>query len=431
MKRVAVAFVLLVVLLAGAAHAATVTPPKAGDSWLVGAQKTISWTGGGAGTGRLVLWRTSTGKVGVVKSGITVGAGSFTWTVGALEGGGSATAAKDYFVRLVKSDGTALGKSPVFAIATFDTSLASSLKSTVAGSLVAMQLPIAVSSPVNGSAFKPGSWIKLAWSTAGLQAYPNVRLGVYLPDRKTFVGSVGSSQNPADSWPNSGSYQAPVFNDRYQPGKQYVLRVATPDEKREGFSGVFTITSLTPTQVTEVFAAGTSLGYQKTDSAPWYAGGCLYTRGTAGPTPPFDTYPVGIYNILDDPTGPCWSVTSRLYRVLADFHGVYQGWEVTKAELRFMPEQGWKQTLSVSARESASADMGVPLTGVASLPGWGFGQQVTVDVTAVVKAWCTGQKKNHGFVISGYESGWGDKTDADRVTYISQPKLSVTRIEYQ
>jgi hypothetical protein len=429
---IASAFILLLTAVTAAQAATTITSPKAGETWLLKSAKTITWTGGGSGTGRLALYRTSTGRVGFIKSGVSLAAGSQAWTVGVLEGGEAVPAAKDYFVRLVSGDGTLLDKSDVFAIDAIDLGLLRKATPKVdLGTAVRVLGSIAVSSPANGASFKPGNWIKLAWSKAGIESYPSVVIGVYLPDGTTFVGSVGSSANTATSWPNSGTYDAPVFNERYQVGKQYCLRVATPDEKHVGFSGVFTIAALQAVPVTEeVYGLAIyHLDFTKSDSSSFP--GCFYSKGTAGPTVPDFTHPVGVYNVFDDPDGPCWTVTGHLYRTVAKFETLTKGWEVTKAELRFVPEQGTKQTISVNVREDGSDSLGAPLTGVASLPAWGFGQTVSVDVTAAVQAWCSGQKANNGFVIAGEEAAWGNHNNAHIVTFVGLPKLVVTHNNYQ
>lgn len=100
------------------AQTAKFTAPKPGDSWALGSPQTVAWTWSGAATVKLVLISQSGGNLGIIQSGLSLAAGSFSWTVGSLEGGKSAPAASDCRIRLVTVPGNVvLAVSPVFAIA--------------------------------------------------------------------------------------------------------------------------------------------------------------------------------------------------------------------------------------------------------------------------------------------------------------------------
>lgn len=414
--------------IASAVNAATVTSPKAGNAWVIGTKSVITWSGSTA-SGQLHLYA-SDSKIGVISSNVNFSTGSFTWTVGALEGGIKVPPAKDYRVWLVQNGGP-IAKSDLFAIDKlyYYTELKTNMGTRLFGGALSA---IAVNSPAADSKFKPGEWIPLTWNKAGIEGYQTVTLGVYLPDKKTFVGSVGSNANPATSWPNSGSYDAPVFNQRYQVGKQYVLRVATPDEKHIGFSGIFSIIPLTAVPVTEELGPEIYHIDYTTNTKSLFPG-CFYSKGTAAPPVPEFTHPIGVHNIMDnsDGAGPCWSATGHLYRAVTTSHQIHKGWEVVKAELQFNITQGTKQTIGVGVRESKSDELNVPITGIATMSSWEFGQQINVDVTKAVQDWCSGSKENYGFVISGQEGNWGAENNEHHIAYVSMPKLVITMIQYK
>lgn len=410
------------------ADAATITSPKPGDTLVINSKSSITWSGATA-SGELHLYA-SNNKVGVISSNVNFSSGSFNWTVGSIKGGIEVPPAKNYRIWLVQND-TAIAKSELFVIDQLNYNLGTGFNfghNLFGGSIAG----IVVNGPAIDSKFKPGDWIPLTWSKAGIESYATVSLGVYLPDKKTFVGSVGSNANPATSWPNSGAYDAPVFNERYQVGKQYVLRVSTPDEKHIGFSNIFSIITLNPIPVTENASVGIYHLDYKTTSHSWYWG-CFYSKGTAPPPEPSYTYPIGVYNVMDNPdgVGPCWSATGHLFRTVVTFDQIYKGWEVVKAELQFYVEQGTKQNIGVSARESSSNELSAPITGITTVSSWEFGQQINVDVTKIVQDWCSGSKVNNGFVISGQEGSWGAENNEHNIAYISLPKLVITRINYQ
>jgi len=131
---------------------------------------------------------------------------------------------------------------------------------------------------------------------------------------------------------------------------------------------------------------------------------------------------------MQDPTGPCWKYIGHIYRTLVDPYGIYQGFLVTKAVLRFSVISGTKQAFSILRRDD-TADWGktTPVTTVAS---WGFGPPVEVDITPLVQAWCTGQLPNHGLIICGGDESFAHN-NANAQCVLSNPELVITRTEYK
>jgi len=82
----------------------TVLTPNGGESWPAGQVRMITWQAQGiAGTVRIILRRAGE-KVGDIASDIPAAQGSFSWTVGALAGGGTAAPASGYVVRVRTTD---------------------------------------------------------------------------------------------------------------------------------------------------------------------------------------------------------------------------------------------------------------------------------------------------------------------------------------
>jgi hypothetical protein len=101
MKR-QLAFVVLFVLcaLAGFGQSATFSEPKAGAVLVMGQAQPIAWSGSGSATVKLVLVSKTDGKAWIIKSGLAIVAGSWSWKVGSLENGKTAPAGLNYLVRM-------------------------------------------------------------------------------------------------------------------------------------------------------------------------------------------------------------------------------------------------------------------------------------------------------------------------------------------
>lgn len=105
MKQTGV-FIIFILLFSAAISGQTlkVLTPNGNESWPTGQVRVITWQAQGiAGTVRIIL-RRAENKVGDIASDIPAAQGSFSWTVGALAGGGSAAPASGYVVRVRTTD---------------------------------------------------------------------------------------------------------------------------------------------------------------------------------------------------------------------------------------------------------------------------------------------------------------------------------------
>ncbi len=81
------------------------TSPNGGESWPLGATRSITWNANGyGGTVRLILFNKAA-KVGQIATGIPAAQGSYSWTVGSHDGG-TAPAGGLYSIRLLAGDGS-------------------------------------------------------------------------------------------------------------------------------------------------------------------------------------------------------------------------------------------------------------------------------------------------------------------------------------
>lgn len=409
-----------------------VTSPKGGEVWMLNSAKTITWIAKGfpAGTlARLTLLLNGT-KVGDIVVKVPIGQGSWNWAKAGSYIGGTAAAGKGYEVRVRDMNNAYKGaKSPApFTLDSLSVISQSALTKNLglSGAVLGVINAIPVTSPGQGQSFKPGEALWINWDKAKIAAYAQVALDVFSPDKKIKVGPIGTAGSSLRD--NTGKYEAYIFNDRYEWGKDYVIRVATPDEKYVGWSGVFHVTPLTPVAENETFTGAHTVAYTKTDQSNFL--GCLNTMGQAANMPPAGFWAVGWDNGFDDPFGPCWTYVGHVYRTVVDPSGIYKGFEVTKAVLRFSVNQGTKQTLFVLRRDAPGDALDVPATTVATIGAWEFGPTIEVDVTAVVQAWCTGQAPNYGLIIRGGDEGHAHNNVEARCL-ITQPQLVITKINYK
>lgn len=118
MRKKLVFVMLFTLYAAGFGQSAVFTEPKAGTTLLMGSPQLIAWTGSGGASVKLVLVSKSDGSVWNIKSGIAISAGSWPWTVGALENGKTAPAGTSYIVRMHNmADGAIIAKTGLFSIA--------------------------------------------------------------------------------------------------------------------------------------------------------------------------------------------------------------------------------------------------------------------------------------------------------------------------
>ena len=417
--------------LASAQHI-DVTSPKGGEIWLLGSSKVITWTAKNfpAGTLARLTLLLNGAKVGDIAVKVPITQGSWTWAKAGEYIGGTAAAQKGYAVRVRDMNNAFQGnKSP--ATFTLD-SLAAIDKSALvvspaaSGPILRALNAIPVSSPAQGLAMEPGTEFFVVWDKSKIAAYPQIALDVFASDKKTKVGPIGTAPSPLRD--NTGKYEAIVFNARYEWGKDYAIRVATPDEKYVGWSGVFHIIPLDAVPQTDIFTGSHTVAYLGTGQSDWP--GCLNTMGQGANMPPVGSWAVGWENSNDDPAGPCWTYVGHVYRTIVDPSGIYQGFKVTKAVLRFAVTQGTKQTLYVLRRDAPGDAFGVAATTVATIGSWEFGHTNEIDVTAVVQAWCTGQAPNHGLIIRGGNENY-DHNNVKARCLITQPQIVITQTVYK
>ncbi len=430
MKRTAVGLLLFLCVFAFAsAQTIQVTAPKGGETWTLGTSKVITWTAKGFPANikaRLVLLLNGA-KVGDIAVNVPIAQGSWTWAKAGDHVGGTAAAGSGYAVRVRDMNGAYQGaKSPATfildSLAAIDKT-ALVVNPTIVGRVLGAANTIPVTKPTQGSSLKPGEALWINWDRSKIAAYPQVALEAFTPDRKTKVGPV--SGDPGVLFNNTGTFEAYIFNALYQWGKDYIIRVATPDEKFIGWSGVFHVTPLQEVPETETFTGSHSVAYLGTGQSDWP--GCLNTLGQGANMPPVGFRAVGWENSNDDPLGPCWTYVGHVYRTIVDPSGIYQGTKVTKALLRFAVTQGVKQTLYVLRRDAPGDALGVAATTVATIGAWEFGHTNEVDVTAVVQAWCTGQSPNYGLIIRGGNENY-DHNNVKARCLITPPEILVSKI---
>ena len=200
--RKSIAIILFLGLIAPAlsGQTATMTAPKSGDSWVRDTTQPITWTWSGAASVKLVLVSQSAGNMGIIKSGLALGAGSYAWKVGTLEDGKSVPAKTDYKVRIVVVASNAiLDASPLFAIGEPTAPPPAGNPAFVKGGRISQGLlssmvsskSIAVSQPVQGEVWAPLKTYNLKWSWL-------VRIGSAEDDCKASPGCAGTCA--VDAW---------------------------------------------------------------------------------------------------------------------------------------------------------------------------------------------------------------------------------------
>jgi hypothetical protein len=435
MKKIALVLFFTILATAWlAAQTFTITAPKAGESWKLDSSKAITWTYSGFPSGtavKLILYQNGTIK-GPLATSTAIGAngsGSWTWAHVGEYSGGKAQAGSGYKIRIRDTQ----GKFPFKESGLFTLSKGGGDYLIISANEAAKNFQllnnINVTMPAQGLQVKPGDELAIKWDRTPIATYPQVKFGVYLPDRKTYYGPIHKTGDGLK--PNTGHYDdAVIATALYAVGKDYVIRVATPDDKFIGFSGVFRVIPLEAYAKTETFTGSASAHYPKIVQWESPVIGCFYKMGEA-PTWPSLGYAVGFTNTMEDPAGPCWKYIGHIYRTIVNPSGIYKGFVVTKAVLRFgVLSYAKKQTFYVLRRDAAGDTLSVPTTTLATIDNWTFSQTIEVDVTATVQAWCTGQAPNHGLIIRGGDESFAHN-DTNAQCAISTPELVITRTEYK
>ena len=271
MKKIGFSIAVWLCICAGlAAQSGTITSPMSGanEVWMAGDTKNITWTYSGAATVKLLLFDSTGNKVGPIKSGLSLSAGSHPWTVGTLETGKTVGPAKGYTLQMVRTDGGVsilLCKAGPFEIATAAIIPPAPLPPPPPpGTPVVLRdrrriispvqiLPmLRVSQPVDGTQLFPGDSCAIEWSLPG-DSYANVMILRYPPGQAHLISS-GQGEWIAQSAPNTGSFSWKL-SELERTGK-CVVRVLSSDGKVHGDSGVVTIASkpLPPNQRVHVVA---------------------------------------------------------------------------------------------------------------------------------------------------------------------------------
>jgi hypothetical protein len=156
-----------------AAQSGTIVSPKANDVWMLGSQRQVQWTFAGNATVKLQLFSASGAKVGAIKSGLPLAAGSFPWTVGRLENGQMVPPAKGYRLQLVRSDGAPVvlhkDAGPFEIAATQVVSMAkppAGGAAPVPGQVFSLRQPLIVHAPKGGDVWKPMADYAITWEAA-------------------------------------------------------------------------------------------------------------------------------------------------------------------------------------------------------------------------------------------------------------------------
>lgn len=212
---------LLAVLVALAAlplSAVTLLAPNGGESWVIGAPVTITWTPTAAGSEvRIVLFRggtTDAHRVGSIKNSTAGDRGSFAWEAGNFVGG-RAVAGNDYYVRVLVIDGAEAD--------------ASDAPFTLLGT-------ISVTSPMETAAYEAStSTMNVAWTAADVGG--NVRIDLERqdgPERYVIRDAVAAGGSPV-SWPiplatAAGTYRVRVSQGATQAssGRCHIMAFAPP-----------------------------------------------------------------------------------------------------------------------------------------------------------------------------------------------------------
>ena len=252
-------------------QSASITAPKANDVWTFGDIETVKWTYSGNCLVRLVLYDPSGAKAGIIKSGLQLTDGAFSWPVGQLEGGASVAPVKGYRIQLrIDGSGLTLANSAgSFEIAGSPaTPVPPSppppgnpppgnpppanmivLNRNLRVNPVQITPTLRVNQPGEGATLKPGDTFPITWTLVG--GYNEVKIMMY-PAGQPHLARAGQVRWIAENAPNSGSFSWKL--DATERTGKYVVRVQTPDDKVFGDSGAFTIASFQNLQVTQVRA---------------------------------------------------------------------------------------------------------------------------------------------------------------------------------
>jgi hypothetical protein len=409
MKRKLLCFAILIAMTVLAwAQTADLKVPNGGEKWQLNSKQKIIWTYSGSAKVKLMLIHKGGAKEGPIKTGLQLAAGSFEWTVGALEGGGTVPVGKDYLVRILKTDNTPLAISQdTFTITDSLLYTNFQIQPSVNYPNMFMNKEMKVTSPVKNDKWLLGGTYKITWdkggsgdTKVGISLYSQGKLAYPIPG---FFANTGSK-----TWTIPGSIT--IGN--------YVIKVFTIGDKFQAESGSFYIgRPHVPVKIDNRWSMRNEVS-TKIGCGPGKRG----TQPEASPAP--GEILVGFDNFYD--SGYCWESVCHVYVGFVSFDLSELKGGVTKARLEMV------RTTSVhrhgSAADNSSQCMGTVqvLDGPWSVDAHGYGhapshyyhqlpngaasdgivnydgtKNMTIDITDVVKKWLSGQQANFGLMFIG------------------------------
>jgi hypothetical protein len=398
------------------AQTATLTAPNGGETWRRNGKQTITWTFTGSAKVRLVLIHKG-GKIeGEIKSGLPLTAGSYEWTVGALEGGNAAPAGTDYLVRIVRMNGAGMDKSDKpFTI--YDPFAGYNIEFNIPpGSY--FQKPMKVTSPSENDRWILGSTYKIIWDKGG-SGDKRVGISLYRQGKHEYSIPGFFANTGSHAWAIPGSI----------PPGDYVVKVFTVGDEFQADSKAFSIAC--PAVRVRIDNRWSLRNEYSTKL------GCGPSQRSTQPAaaPAAGEILVGFDNFYD--SGYCWEYIGHQYRGFVSFDLSEVRGVVARARLemtrttsvhRFGPSVsnatqciGSVQVLdaawSVDSHGTWHAPShfyhalpdGMVSDGIVSYDGT---KNMTIDITEIVRKWLSGQQANFGLMFLGRDQGYAHNNDA-------------------
>jgi len=227
-----------------------VTAPAAGTSWKIGTTQTVQWTFSGLPAStkvHVLLWHegTNLGKIAKQHPVGTNGAGSFSWSVGAIEDAPAASVGSGYTIKVRTVDDTAAGNSGSFSLtsgSTMSGPQASQLehnydlvpkktKPAMPGVSGAQLKMLQVTAPQAGAVLDPTAFSDISWKFVNIPA-SNVSITLLRDGQQIAV--------LAANIPDPGEFHWDLKVQNPDPGT-YKVAVEKEDKEHRGLSGAFSI----------------------------------------------------------------------------------------------------------------------------------------------------------------------------------------------
>jgi hypothetical protein len=419
-----------------AAQTVTVTSPNGNESWVLGTPHNITWNFSNAGSATVnITLRNSGGKVGDIKTGFALSAGSWEWkNVGKLENGTMAAPGTDYKVRI--------------NIVGYNTRDDSDNNFSITGTAAAPTLQLL--SPNGGENWSRGLTQNITWKaenwtgTVQLSLYrDNVFKGVIVSGQASSAGTyswkVGTTSHGLAEF--GGGYRVSV--SRTYAGPQ-IPQFALVDKSDGDFSISMQKFAEAITMKTAKLAKTVSLPPSVANK--WYrkhswTGFSSESAPTPDPAPQMRT---GYANSHQHPGGSVdWESWRYIYRGILQFDFSQVKGEVKEAKLSLQCT-GTDSTDgtpycdgSVLVLDGPGDGFSNPYHPYVDLPAQGgnvsnslinvSGPNIVIVVTDLVKAWISGQQPNHGLAFLGNNETMDDNSN-DRCISHFKVALSVTYV---